>query len=115
MMRDVLGDAFYGKSGCGIPGRAGCADIAYGVYLASRSRRLSLAVNSSSMVVQRPNSPGRGERAGLEGKIALITGAGQTFQAGIRERRRRVLRRRPRDGCFGKLGVDAVYVCGVVR
>ena len=67
------------------------------------------------MVVPRPNSPGRGESAGLEGKIALIPGAGQTLQDGRGKRRRRVLRRRPRDGCCGKLGVEAVDVCGVVR
>ena len=109
----------YGQSGCGVSHLAELARPQISpmacCILPPMSRRLSLAVNSSSTVVQLPNSPGRGDRAGLEGKIALITGVGQTFQDGIGSRRRRVLKRRPRDGCFGKLGVDAVYVCGVVR
>src|SRR5215470_10470870 len=70
----------YGKSGCGVSHSAELArpqisPMACCIW-PPMSRRLSLAVNSSSMVVQLPNSADRGDRAGLEGKAALITGAG---------------------------------------
>ena len=117
----------YGKSGCGVSHSAELArpqisPMACCIW-PPMSRRLSLAVNSSSMVVQRPNSAGKGESAGLEGKVALITGAGgpkesvrstasrsatlagagHVSQDGVGWRRRRGLRRWPRDGRFGKL------------
>src|SRR5215471_9890228 len=70
----------YGQSGCGVShlaelARPQISPMACCIW-PPMSRRLSLAVNSSSMVVQRPNSAGKGDRAGLEGKVVLITGAG---------------------------------------
>src|SRR5215471_17408947 len=70
----------YGKSGCSVSHSAELARPQISPMACCiwhpMSRRLSLAVNSSSMVVQLPNSAGQDDRAGLEGKVVLITGAG---------------------------------------
>ena len=72
----------YGKNGCGVshsaePARPKISPMACCI-LPPKNRRLSPVVNSLLMAVQRPNSAGRGEGrdGGLDGTVALITGAG---------------------------------------